>query len=246
MEQTFQSYSTFVTKSLPAEDYETAMTSANAIYSPAKTNWDRRDVKERDLARAGKTAEAYLEYVSWERTGKKAKEADPMIARNLYQRALKDHPSDWSVWEAYLQFWRDVLNAAVEALPVPDEDDAEAEESEEAQIAAAAVQIGMRGLLEAASGATKNLPYMADSWVALMRAQEKTSQGELVDGTCYFVIVLYCLFYYIATFSTALSTQFMSKDVEALVKLSTARLDFHRRLFEDVGPLRADCQLAIC
>lgn len=142
------------------------MISGNSAYSATKANWDRTDLKERELAQAQYSAPAYLSYAAWLRTGKKAASTDPMLARNIFERAIKECGSDWSVWEAYLQFWRDRLGEVEMPDDAEEEDEVEKEMPEEMQI----VLVEWMGVAEKAA---KHIPYMADSWVALMRIQER-------------------------------------------------------------------------
>lgn len=50
---------------------------------------------------AGHSAQAYLDYVAWER---EVKRPDTPLVKGIFERAVKDHPSDIEVWEAYLEF----------------------------------------------------------------------------------------------------------------------------------------------
>lgn len=166
MDQTFSAYSTFVTTYMASSEtaYEEELMAANAIYGPAKTLWDFRETKELELAAAGFTAEAYIQYATWERTGKKAAQLNPLHARNLYERAVAAHRSDYSVWEAYQDFWRDLVWASSS-----EHDD---DLSEEEMLAA---------LLAVAERSTRHVPFVGESWAALMRTQELVGEHSLVE-----------------------------------------------------------------
>lgn len=178
MDETFQSYSTFISTHFSPAIYEETMISGNEAYSATKANWDRTDIKERELVQAQYAAPAYLSYAAWLRTGKKAASTDPMLARNVFERAIKDCGNDWSVWEAYLQFWKDRLSEVEMPDDPEEEDEVEKEMPEEMQI----VLVEWMGVAEKAA---KHLPYLADSWVALMRIQERagltTPEGMFDD-----------------------------------------------------------------
>lgn len=166
MDQTFSAYSTFISTYVTGGSeagYEEELVAANGIYGPAKTLWDFRETKELDLAAAGYTTEAYIQYATWERTGKKAASLNPLHARNIFERAVATHRSDYAIWEAYLDYWRDQLLG-----------EAESDLSEEEVLL---------GLLDVAERAARHVPFVGDSWAALMRVQELISPSAAVEGT---------------------------------------------------------------
>lgn len=44
---------------------------------------------------------AYIDYARWEMNLKKS---DAIYAKSVFQRAVKDHPTDIEVWDTYLEF----------------------------------------------------------------------------------------------------------------------------------------------
>lgn len=138
------------------------MVELNGIFAESKGNFERREVKEAELKQAGYTAEAYLDYVRYERTGKKAATADPAVARNLFERAVADHPRDWAIWEAYLTTFRERLKASDEETDLNE-------------------LVG--GWQQVAEKATRFLPDQADSWISLMRLHERQGNSADVEAT---------------------------------------------------------------
>lgn len=51
MEETFQTFSSFTTNYLPAQDYESILVSASKIRGQSVRNFDRRDRLENDIVR---------------------------------------------------------------------------------------------------------------------------------------------------------------------------------------------------
>lgn len=50
---------------------------------------------------AGYSAQAYIDYVAWER---EVKRPDTPLVKGIFERAVRDHPTNIEVWEAYLEF----------------------------------------------------------------------------------------------------------------------------------------------
>lgn len=122
--ETFSAYSTFVT-TFDNDNYDTSLPAANKIYSASVKKADERYPEEEKLVRArptrvcacahridrfaqlcaqkaaGYSAQAYLDYVSWER---EVKRPDVVLVKQLFERAIKDHPQELELWEAYLEF----------------------------------------------------------------------------------------------------------------------------------------------
>ncbi|GAA6048750.1 hypothetical protein JCM3770_003941 [Rhodotorula araucariae] len=102
--ETFSAYSSFVT-AFDNENYDKSLPAANKIYSgPAKKAEDRY-AEEEKLKAAGYTAQAYLDYVAWER---EVQRPDTPLVKGIFQRAIKDHPANIDVWEEYLAFLRKI------------------------------------------------------------------------------------------------------------------------------------------
>lgn len=122
--ETFSAYSTFVT-TFDNDNYDTSLPAANKIYSASVKKADERYPEEEKLVRtksdqvwasahhidrfsqprpqkaAGYSAQAYLDYVSWER---EVKRPDVVLVKQLFERAIKDHPQELELWETYLEF----------------------------------------------------------------------------------------------------------------------------------------------
>ncbi|BGP66332.1 Splicing factor [Rhodotorula toruloides] len=121
--ETFSAYSSFVT-TFDNDNYDKSLPAANKIYSATVKKADERYPEEEKLKAAGHSAQAYLDYVAWER---EVKRPDTPLIKGIFERAVKDHPSDIEVWEAYLEFLhkipekesnlREVAEKAVRNLP---------------------------------------------------------------------------------------------------------------------------------
>ncbi|BGP27978.1 Splicing factor [Rhodotorula toruloides] len=121
--ETFSAYSSFVT-TFDNDNYDKSLPAANKIYSATVKKADERYPEEEKLKAAGYSAQAYLDYVAWER---EVKRPDTPLVKAIFERAVKDHPSDIEVWEAYLEFLhkipekesnlREVAEKAVRNLP---------------------------------------------------------------------------------------------------------------------------------
>ncbi|KDQ16839.1 hypothetical protein BOTBODRAFT_129777 [Botryobasidium botryosum FD-172 SS1] len=82
-EQTFASYSTFVTTYLPTEQYEALLVDASKQRQPAVKSWNLRERHEASL----NTPEAYSRYIQYEKS-KLNKGGNPAFVRTLYERAI--------------------------------------------------------------------------------------------------------------------------------------------------------------
>ncbi|BGP52072.1 Splicing factor [Rhodotorula kratochvilovae] len=121
--ETFSAYSSFVT-AFDNENYDKSLPAANKIYSGPAKKADDRYAEEEKLKAAGYTAQAYLDYVAWER---EVKRPDTPLVKGIFERAVKDHPTNLDVWEEYLSFLnkippqeanlREVAEKAVRNLP---------------------------------------------------------------------------------------------------------------------------------
>jgi hypothetical protein len=211
IEDTFSGFSTFVTGAYGNTAYEAKMVEANAIFAPSKANFERREPKETELRKAGYSAEAYLSYVAYERTGKKAESDESFdLAKNLFERAVADHPTDWTVWEGYLQLCKDRLSAATLQQG---EDDVEEDEADDA------LSTALLGYRITAEKACRYMPDCAEAWINLMRLEEREGDNAACE----------------AVFARAIETGLLGKNLESVVKLYIARADCHRRAFEQAG-----------
>lgn len=115
-DQTFQSFSNFVSRFLNAS-YEDTMVTANKKCSAAKKQYTMRENFESILQRAEKTNDiegewrAFDEYIVWEKA--RAKEKNQAwkktaftfeLINSLYQRATLRFPTDTQFWECYVVF----------------------------------------------------------------------------------------------------------------------------------------------
>ncbi|GAA5954263.1 hypothetical protein JCM8115_003354 [Rhodotorula mucilaginosa] len=105
--ETFSAYSTFVT-TFDNDNYDTSLPAANKIYSASVKKADERYPEEEKLKATGYSAQAYLDYVSWER---EVKRPDVVLVKQLFERAVKDHPQELELWETYLEFLHKPLDA---------------------------------------------------------------------------------------------------------------------------------------
>lgn len=107
------------------DNYDKALPAANKIFSATARKSDERYPEEEKLVRprfpplpfalpratltvrsraqkaAGYTAQAYMDYVAWER---EVKRPDTPLVKALFERAARDNPLDHDVWEAYLEW----------------------------------------------------------------------------------------------------------------------------------------------
>ncbi|GAA6026461.1 hypothetical protein JCM8202_005309 [Rhodotorula sphaerocarpa] len=121
--ETFSAYSTFVS-TFDNDNYSKSLPAANKIYSPTAAKADERYPEEEKLKAAGRTAQAYLDYVAWER---EVKRPDTALVKQLFERAIRHHPEDLNLWESYLEFLhkpaqkesnlREVAERAIRNLP---------------------------------------------------------------------------------------------------------------------------------
>ncbi|GAA6059133.1 hypothetical protein JCM10212_003880 [Sporobolomyces blumeae] len=103
IKDTFDSYSTFVTR-FDNDNYDQSLPAASKIYSATSKKVDEREAEEAKLKRAGYTAQAYLDYIAWER---EVKRPDVQLVKALCARATTDHPHDVELWETCVEFeWR--------------------------------------------------------------------------------------------------------------------------------------------
>ncbi|GJN94155.1 hypothetical protein Rhopal_007229-T1 [Rhodotorula paludigena] len=98
--ETFSAYSSFVT-AFDNDNYDKALPAANKIFSATARKSDERYPEEEKLKAAGYTAQAYMDYIAWER---EVKRPDTPLVKALFERAARDHPLDHDVWEAYLEW----------------------------------------------------------------------------------------------------------------------------------------------
>jgi hypothetical protein len=166
IEETFSQFSTFISTRFPDSMYEDLMVEANSIYAASKETYTRREPKELELKAANYSVDAYLSYIAYERTGKKANTPEAItLAKNLFERAVADHPDDWTVWEAYLQLWKDRLAIDLQG----DDEEAIAESLFE-----------LRAVVEKA---VRFVPGTSEAWINLMRLEEREGSAEAVEAT---------------------------------------------------------------
>ncbi|GAA5883970.1 hypothetical protein JCM6882_002087 [Rhodosporidiobolus microsporus] len=116
IEQTFSAYSSFVT-AFDNDNYDDALPKASKIVSPARKKADERFSEEAKLEKAGFTAQAYLEYIAWER---EVKRPDITSVKNLFERAVHDHPKEVEVWETWIEFLNKIPERESNLLEIAD------------------------------------------------------------------------------------------------------------------------------
>lgn len=109
-EQTFQSFSNFVSRFYNAS-YEDTMVAANKQGSVAKSQYGLREEWELKLRRAKENNDqdaewsVVSEYIDWEGTQSRKKNAFSFeLTDALYQRATLRFPTDTNFWECYVMF----------------------------------------------------------------------------------------------------------------------------------------------
>ncbi|GAA5825178.1 hypothetical protein JCM5353_002251 [Sporobolomyces roseus] len=103
IKQTFDEYSSFVTK-FDNDNYDQSLPAAAKLYAPAAKRSDEREIEEAKLKTANYSAQAYIDYIAWER---EVKRPDIPLVKALLERAIKDHPSEYELWETYVEFeWK--------------------------------------------------------------------------------------------------------------------------------------------
>ncbi|GAA5875208.1 hypothetical protein JCM3774_004169 [Rhodotorula dairenensis] len=119
--ETFSTYSTFVT-TFDNDNYDTSLPAANKIYSASVKKSDERYAEEEKLKAARNSVQAYLDYIAWER---EVKRPDVALVKQLFERAIKDHPRELELWESYMEFLhkpseanlREISQRAIRNLP---------------------------------------------------------------------------------------------------------------------------------
>lgn len=109
-EQTFQSFSTFVSRFYNAS-YEDTMVTANKQGSVAKGQYGLREDWELKLQRAKENSDrdaewkVFSEYIEWEGAQSRKKSTFSYeLIDTLYQRATLRFPTDTNFWECYVMF----------------------------------------------------------------------------------------------------------------------------------------------
>ncbi|GAA5937957.1 U6 snRNP complex subunit PRP24 [Sporobolomyces koalae] len=103
IKQTFDEYSSFVTK-FDNDNYDQSLPAASKIYSVSSEISNERESEEAKLKSANFSAQAYLDYIEWERQPKRP---DTRLVKALFERAIKDHSSELEIWETWIEFeWR--------------------------------------------------------------------------------------------------------------------------------------------
>ncbi|GAA5845158.1 hypothetical protein JCM3766R1_002090 [Sporobolomyces carnicolor] len=103
IKQTFDEYSHFVTK-FDNDNYDQSLPAASKLYSGAAKKSDEREIEEAKLKAAGNSAQAYLDYIGWER---EVKRPDVPLVKALFARATKDHPNEVEIWDTFVEFeWK--------------------------------------------------------------------------------------------------------------------------------------------
>ena len=115
-DQTFQSYSTFVSR-YDDRNYESVMADMNHAARPAKRVYEARDLKELGLLRASQQndrvaeLQCFYEYLEFEKTVRKQKhQVDFELLDTLYQRSTLRFPANTELWEAYVMFLNDEIS----------------------------------------------------------------------------------------------------------------------------------------
>ena len=131
-DQTFQSYSTFVTRYDNAH-YEGIMSSTSQVGGQVKKFYELRDVFETKLQRASEAnntaieSQIYTEYINWELGQPRKKKGFSSevrfdIINALFQRTTLRFPSNASLWEDYVMYIDDETNShqrrKVSSLPI--------------------------------------------------------------------------------------------------------------------------------
>lgn len=113
---------------------------------------------------AGYSAQAYLDYVAWER---EVKRPDTPLVKGIFERAVKDHPNDIEVWEAYLEFL--VRRSSLLSKP-------------NVHLARAQHKIPEKesNLREVAEKAVRNLPSSVSLWTAYFRVAVRPTLSSAV------------------------------------------------------------------
>ncbi|KDR82688.1 hypothetical protein GALMADRAFT_57506 [Galerina marginata CBS 339.88] len=113
IEDTFQSYSSFTTNYLPAQNYETILVSASKIRAQSIRNLDRREKLETAITQSGGALEAYNQYIGYER---RARYPDLFVTRGIYERAIAEaakrrFAGEVGAEEALRMFWASYCDA---------------------------------------------------------------------------------------------------------------------------------------
>ena len=116
-DQTFQAYSSFVSK-YDSANYEITMVTATRLGASAKSKYDMRELFELGILRArqenNQQAEmvAYGEYIDWEMAQKRKKQDfDFDLANALHQRFVLQFPARAELWETYAMFLTEEITA---------------------------------------------------------------------------------------------------------------------------------------
>ncbi|KAL9085701.1 MAG: hypothetical protein Q9165_007450 [Trypethelium subeluteriae] len=122
-DNTFQNFSSFVTKFDPAS-YEETMVSANKLAGRAKATYDLRGQFEFNLRKASGALEKdqewaiFQEYLQYELSPPKGAQFDMNLTAGLFDRAVTRFPTDANLWEDYVVFLMEQESSSYSALPV--------------------------------------------------------------------------------------------------------------------------------
>lgn len=107
-DNTFSTFSTFVSNNVPQDQYESIMASTNQRASSAKQMWSLRELFELKISTAAQNEkrdaeyEAYSDYLTWEVEKKGVFSGHLVIA--LYERAITRFPAEKDLWEEYVEY----------------------------------------------------------------------------------------------------------------------------------------------
>lgn len=107
-DETFQTFSSFISNSPFKQDYELIMVETSKNGSIAKAQWSARDTLETALQSAQESGNGdgeymtFAQYIQWELTSEKRRRPEFNFINAIYQRAELRFPSDASLWEDHI------------------------------------------------------------------------------------------------------------------------------------------------
>ncbi|KAF8908958.1 hypothetical protein CPB84DRAFT_1766490 [Gymnopilus junonius] len=87
IEETFQSYSSFTTNYLPAQDYESLLVATSKIRGQGLKAFERRERLEAAITQTGNSLDSFNQYIGHER---RAKNPDLFVTRGVHERAIAE------------------------------------------------------------------------------------------------------------------------------------------------------------
>ncbi|KAI9755274.1 MAG: hypothetical protein M4579_004339 [Chaenotheca gracillima] len=149
-DQTFQSFSTFITKHDNA-NYEATMVNANKRAADGKSKYELRELFEIKIQRAIEAEDAATErvefqaYLDWELGQIGKKKGGTALAKALFDRGVLRFPTDATLWEDYVFFALDKAAASSKTIDV----------------------------LEVLERATRHCPWSGDLWSQYLLSSER-------------------------------------------------------------------------